>query len=217
MIRYPIGISTFRELMTGNYIFVDKTLFLKDFIEEGSKVSLITRPRRFGKTLTLSMCEEFFDIENSEKDNIFANLKISEHKDLCEEYQNKYPVIFISFKDVKEPNYKKAIEQIKILLMGLYKSYDNLLEENFLKGDEKEYFRSIINREASEEDMKISIKYLARLLHKKYNKKIILLIDEYDTPIQAAYLRGYYQDMVDFMRGFFGTSLKEMGQGKAIF
>jgi len=216
MIRYPIGVSSFRELITGNYSFVDKTLFLKDFIEEGSKVILITRPRRFGKTLTLSMCDDFFNIENNEKSNIFEELNISKHEETCKNYQNKYPTIFISLKEFKDTSFEKAIETIRLLLSELYTNYIYLLDGDLLHPHEKNKFNRIINEEANEAEMKGAIKYLSLLLQKKYKQLPIILIDEYDTPIQTAYLKNYYQDMIEFMRGFLGSSLKDAPYHKAL-
>lgn len=208
--RLPVGISDFKELITAeDYFFADKSLLIEDIINDGSKVLLITRPRRFGKTLNLSMLKYFFDTEQSCSVNLFEGLKISKNSELCKKYQNKYPVIFISFKDVRSTNYNKAYLHIIELIRELYENYRYLLEKDLLSESEKKIFNTILNKTADVADIETALKRLASYLLRKHKTPAILLIDEYDTPIQEAYLKGYYNEMINLMRGMLGDALKD--------
>ena len=205
--RLPVGISDFRKLITGKCHFVDKSLFIREIIDDSAEVILITRPRRFGKTLTLSMLYHFLNIRSEQ--NLFENLAISKNEKFCSEHQHKYPVIFVSFKDVKLPSYKEAYEEVVTLMKNLYSEYRYLLEGDLLPDDEKETFTSILNKRATKTDVCGAIKKLSSYLKEKFKQLPVILIDEYDTPIQEAYLRGYYQPMIDLMRDILGKSLKD--------
>lgn len=216
-INLPVGISNFKKLITGKYLFADKTLFIKDIIENGAKVIVITRPRRFGKTLNLSMLYYFLRKNHSHAENLFEGLNISKDIPFCKEHQQQYPVIFISFKDIKEPNFQEASERIEGLIKELYIEHRYLLEGDVLYPEEKVTYMALLNKAGSLDDLKSSIKLLSSYLERKFNQSPIILIDEYDTPIQQAYLRGYYQDMIDLMRSIFGKALKDNDTlGKAI-
>ncbi|MDX1916699.1 MAG: AAA family ATPase [Rickettsiaceae bacterium] len=204
-----IGVSDFREMALGKFLLVDKTLLIKDVIDDGAKVLLMTRPRRFGKTLNLSMLYYFFQSHTIDEHNLFENLNISEYKDLCSYHQNQYPVIFISFKDVKASNYDKAYADITSLFSGLYSRHRYLLEGDLLDEEEKEVFTAILKEKSAQSKIEEAIKKLSELLHRKFGKSPIILIDEYDTPIQESYLCNYYDEMIRLMRGIFGTSLKD--------
>ena len=216
-IRLPMGVSDFKKLITDNYHFVDKTLFIKEVIQDGADVILITRPRRFGKTLNLSMLHYFLRIDQQTNQNLFENLNISQDKRFCEKHQNKYPAIFVSFKDIKKVSYEQAYEGIVALMRNLYSDHRYLLEGNTLAEDEKEAFISILRKQANQTEIEGAIKRLSVYLLNTFNTKPIILIDEYDTPIQQAYLKGYYDEMIDLMRNIFGESLKDSTpMGKAI-
>lgn len=205
----PIGVSDFKKLILGKYQFVDKTNFIKETINDGNEVILITRPRRFGKTLNLSMLYYFLQHNSSPGQNLFENLFIAADHDFCQKHQNKYPVIFISFKDIKKGSFEQSYSKIVNLISKLYKEHRSLLEGDLLYSDEKEIFIKIINKTANQLDIEDSLVLLVEYLEKKFGNLPILLIDEYDTPIQEAYLRGYYQEMMDLMRSILGQALKD--------
>lgn len=215
--KFPIGIDDFKKLIEGNYLFADKSLLIKDIIEDGSDVILITRPRRFGKTLNLSMLYYFLGQNHSGHENLFEGLNISKDKAFCKEHQQQYPVIFISFKDIKEATYEQSYNAITELIRRLYKEHQYLLEGNLLTEDEKSIYKNLLEEKATETKVKGALWQLSEYMTKKYKKAPIILIDEYDTPIQEAYLRGYYQEMIDLMRSIFGQALKgNKFLGKAI-
>jgi len=207
--KLPIGISDFKEIIVGQYQFTDKSLLLKEVINDSAKVILITRPRRFGKTLNLSMLYYFFQQNNIEEENLFKNLLISEDQEFCKKHQNQYPVIFISFKDVKKSSYTAAYEDFVRLIRDLYSQHRYLLEDEVLYEDEKVVFMTLLNQQAAQRDIESAIKQLTVYITRKFNKSPIILIDEYDTPIQEAYLSSYYQEMMDLMRSMLGQALKD--------
>jgi len=204
----PVGIDDFKELIKGDYLFADKSLFIKDVIEDGAKVILITRPRRFGKTLNLSMLYYFLRQNHAGSENLFKNLNISKEIAFCAKHQQQSPVIFITFKDIKQDSYKESYADIVELMSELYEEHSYLLEGNFLSESEKRVFKAIQDQEATLSNIRSALKKLSKYLKKKFKKSAIILIDEYDTPIQEAYLRDYYQDMMDLMRSIFGQALK---------
>ncbi len=205
--KLPIGISDFQKLIKGEYQFADKSNLIKDIINDSAEVSLITRPRRFGKTLNLSMLYYFFS--SSESHNLFENLEISKDVEFCQKHQHQYPVIFISFKDVKQSSFESASSFVTMLISNLYKNHRYLLNDNMLLDDEKKLFNDIINEQANPRHIATSLLQLSGYLERKFGKKAIILIDEYDTPIQAAYLSDYYQSMMELMRGILGSALKD--------
>jgi hypothetical protein len=208
--KLPIGISDFQKLIVGEYQFADKTLFIKDIIEEGSDVILITRPRRFGKTLNLSMLYYFLQTNPSQKKNLFTGLKISKDLDFCREHQNKYPVIFVSFKAIKYSNFADALSGIKELLRKLYEEHCYLLEGTLLSEAEKVIFDKIRNKTTKDiADIGYAIANLVLYVKRHYDQLPILLIDEYDTPLHSAYVADYYDDMIDIIRLMLGEALKD--------
>ncbi len=182
---------------------------IKEIMDDSSTVVVITRPRRFGKTLNLSMLYYFFGQNHSDHKNLFEGLNISEDAEFCKEHQQQYPVIFISFKDIKETNYKHAYAGIKELISALYGEHRYLLEGDLLGEDEKNKFTALLNEEANLTHVKTAIQKLSSYMRKKFKKSPIILIDEYDTPIQEAYLHNYYDKMIGLMRGIFGKTLKD--------
>ncbi|PWU07186.1 MAG: AAA family ATPase [Verrucomicrobia bacterium] len=214
--RLPVGISDFKDLIEGEYLFADKTLFIKDVMEDGAKVLLITRPRRFGKTLNLSMLYYFLSKNHGDEKNLFEGLNISKDEEFCKKHQQQYPAIFISFKNIKEDNYEKAYNRITELIRQLYEGHRYLLEGDILSESEKAMFMDLIHERANEAKVKGALQQLAIWIGRKFNQPPLILIDEYDTPIQEAYLRenhqgrqGYYQNMMDLMRGILGDALKD--------
>jgi hypothetical protein len=209
MKRLPIGLSDFKTLLTDDYHFVDKSLLVRDVMQDGAIVLLITRPRRFGKTLNLSMLDYFFNIAEKDEPNIFTSLLIAQDLDFCAKNQNKYPVIAISFKDIKAASFAEAYADIEVLLSGLYGDHRYLLGGNILSEDEKNTYNAILNKKASVPEIKNSLKDLAKYVHKYFKQKVVLLLDEYDTPIQEGYLRAYYREMIDLLRHMLAGVLKD--------
>ncbi len=214
--RYPIGISDFKKVAGEGYTLVDKSLFIKDILNDDAEVILITRPRRFGKTLNMSMLRYFFDIAGAaENRKLFAHLDIAKAKlndgTPCLEAQGKHPVIFLSLKSVKASTYELAYQYIAALVSELYSEHRYLLSSDALFAEDKQMFQDILSETASPSHLSNSLKHLAKYLTNHHNKKPILLIDEYDTPIHAAYLSNpkYHEQMLEFMRGFFGEALKD--------
>ena len=202
-----IGTSDFKRLIDKGGYFVDKSLFIK-MVWEDAEVLLLPRPRRFGKTLNLSMLRYFFEKTEDDRSYLFEGLKIWE----SEEYrklQGKFPVIYLTFKDVNYPNWEQAYESIKELISDLYARYKYILELEELEEREKEKFLRIIKGEGTIPEYKLSLKRLSEYLERYHKEKVIVLIDEYDAPIQEAYIRGYYDEMVNFMRGMLGAVLKD--------
>ena len=207
--KLPIGISDFKKIILGKYDFADKSLFIKEIIEDGASVILIVRPRRFGKTLNLSMLYYFLQINSHKNHNIFEKLHIFKDQEFCLEHQNKYPVIFISFKDIKRSSIKDAQNDIETLISQLYTEHIYLLDDDLLYEHEKITYNSLLLKIADKSDLIKSIKNLTEYLQRKFSKSPILLRDEYDTPIQESYLKGYYLEMVELMRSILGQALKD--------
>jgi hypothetical protein len=207
MKKLPIGISDFKELIDGGYYYVDKTALIKEVLESG-KVVFMPRPRRFGKTLNLSMIRYFLEKGSENTSYLFKDTQIWEFKEY-REFQGSSPVIFITFKDVKEETWDNAYARLAYVLAQLFDAFEYLLESDTIKEREKELFQKIADRRASEVELKASLHFLAKLLHKHFGKKPYLLIDEYDVPIQEAYIRGYYDKAISFFEGLLGTVLKD--------
>lgn len=215
--EFPIGVSDFKKLIDGKYLFADKSLFVKDIMEDGSEVIVLTRPRRFGKTLNLSMLYYFLRHSHSSNLNLFDGLNISKDTDFCKAHQQQYPVIFITFKDIKKLDYPAAYAGIVGLISALYEEHIYLLEGDCLSESQKNRFMALLNEEASPTHIESAIKQLSEYMTKKFNQPPIILIDEYDTPIQEAYLHEYYVQMMGLMRGILGQALKDNKfLGKAI-
>lgn len=202
----PIGLSDFKSIIEENYYYVDKTDLISNLLYDGAKVNLFTRPRRFGKTLNMSMLKHFFDIENgAENRKLFENLKISDSEYMTE--QGKYPVIFISFKNLEEEDWNNCLRKIKNLIGDLYNEFE-FLRKKLNKRDLK-FFDSIW---MEEEDVvwESALKNLTRYLYNYYGeRKVIVLIDEYDTPIIQSYQEGYYKKAILFFKNFYGDALKD--------
>jgi hypothetical protein len=214
--NYPIGVSDFKEIVSGHYTFVDKSLFIQDVLDDSAKVILITRPRRFGKTLNMSMLRYFFDrIDAADNRKLFEHLAIAQaktrHDTCCFEFQGKYPVIFLSLKGIKAPTYEVAYQKIVSLMSRLYQEHHYLLESTMLFPQDKQRIQDIIAEKALATHVEDALKNLTRYLSLHHHAKTILLIDEYDTPIHAAYLSTprYHDEMLNFMRGFLGEALKD--------
>ena len=201
----PIGREDFKEIRENDFYYVDKTKYIEELLLDGTQVKLFCRPRRFGKTLSMSTLRYFFDIKNGEENRkLFDGLCISNSPMMSE--QGKYPVIFITMKGVSNSNFKEAFERIADKVSTLYRNYTFLLEK--LDEYEKEKFSSIVSENCNFIQLSSSLRFLTELLYKYYNQKVILLIDEYDSPILSAVEKGYYTEMKDFLRAFYGDALK---------
>ena len=204
--KLPIGISDFKKIIDGNYYYFDKTELIKSIIGEPGEVKLFTRPRRFGKTLNMSMIKYFFDIENKDENRkLFENLKISENEYF--EKQGTVPVISISFRNYDESSWENGFEMIKNTISDLYDEFE-FVKEN-LSARKKEKYDSILFNRATEATWKLSLLDLTKYLYEYYGQKVVVLIDEYDQPIIDSYVKGYYQEAISFFKTFYGVVLKD--------
>lgn len=208
-LKLPVGIENFEEIRRNQYYYIDKTKLIEQLFDSLGKVSLFTRPRRFGKTLNMSMLKSFFEIGTDT--SLFDGLYISENKELCEQHQGQYPVIFLSLKDVEGLSFSEAKRRcIQLIKREAERFYDLKNSERLLDIDKKNYCR-LLDMTVQEEDSDIvssSMKMLSALLYKHYGKKTVILIDEYDVPLDKAFQHGYYKEMVHFIRGLLGEALK---------
>lgn len=190
----------------GNY-YVDKTGFIEDLLAQEEGVSLFTRPRRFGKTLFMSMLAEFFDITKKSR-KLFSGLRISANKKLCKDWMNQYPVIFLSLKDVDDSSYQESLKKIRSLVSQVCRDHLYLLKSPQLDREDKKIFRELRAKKTDDRTLKDSLQFLTSVLYYHHNKPTIVLIDEYDAPITRADIYGYYDEMIAFMRGFLSSALK---------
>ena len=210
-LKLPAGIEDFKEIRKRGYYYVDKSKLIEQLVEIGGKVTLFTRPRRFGKTLNMSMLRSFF--ETGADASLFDGLYISGNKELCDEYMGKYPVIFLSLKDVDGLKYENAKYRIVELIGREAERYSFLRDSDRLSENEKEQYKAVIalqdGKYSMDENVLISsLRLLSHLLFQHYGEKTVILIDEYDVPLDKAFQNGYYQEMVSLIRGLFGMALK---------
>ena len=208
MSNIGIGISDFKMLRVRNNFYIDKSLFIKHIIDNSSVVILITRPRRFGKTLNISMLKYYFDCTLKDSKELFNGLKIMNQG---EEYTSKlgyYPVIYLTLKDAGLMTYEMMIMQLKTIMMELFYEHKELLEGEMSEG-EKMIFNKLLSANATDVDLLNSLKMLSKIMNQYYNKQVILIIDEYDVPLQNAYVEGYYDEAVKFFKTFYGTTFKD--------
>ena len=204
-----LGQSDFRALRIRKNYYIDKTMYIKDIIDNRSKVILVTRPRRFGKTLNMSMLRYYFDCSQKDNKELFEGLKIMEQG---EEYTSKlgyYPCIYLTLKDAGLLSYEMMIMQLKTIMMELYYENRYLLEDADMAPGEKNLFNKILSAEANEVELINCVKILSKILSNYYNKPVILFLDEYDVPLQAAYVYGYYDKAVNFFKMFYGITFKD--------
>ena len=200
----PVGIEDFKELIQDEYYYVDKTLLIDEMLMNKSKVTLFTRPRRFGKTLNMSMLKYFFDVEDKEENKkLFENLKVSDSEYMSE--QGKYPVIFISLKDLKGDTWEECLKRLKLFIFDLYVEFE-YIREKMNEWDKKKFEKVLYEKEDA--DYIMSLKFLADSLYRYYEKKVIILIDEYDAPIINAFDKGYYNEAINFFQTFYSSALK---------
>lgn len=208
-LNIPVGISDFREIRENGYYYIDKTFLIYELLKTpATKVTLITRPRRFGKTLGMSMLADFFDIRK-ESSSLFEGLDISEKTNICNEWLNQYPVIFLSLKDIDGLTFKDAYGQLVAQIADLYKEYTYLLECAEIDEDDKKIFLDLKAGKADKVQVSRSFSTLMKMLQIYYQKPVILLLDEYDVPVAKASNHGYYNEMLDVMKGIMSTALKD--------
>uniref|UniRef100_UPI000AA671E5 AAA family ATPase n=2 Tax=Acetivibrio ethanolgignens TaxID=290052 RepID=UPI000AA671E5 len=201
------GIQYFEEIRQGDYFYIDKTSFIKEWWESGDSVTLITRPRRFGKTLNMSMLDYFFSVDHADRGDLFEGLSIWE-EERYRKLQGTYPVINLSFARVKETNYRATRDKICEILRNLYIKCSFLKESEALTDADRAYFDRILSVEVSDSDATSALYQLSDFLCRYYGKKVIILLDEYDTPMQEAYLEGYWDELVSFTRSLFNSTFK---------
>ncbi|MGL6063642.1 MAG: AAA family ATPase [Fusobacteriaceae bacterium] len=206
MKKLPIGISDFKKLIEEEYYFVDKSLLIEELLKKKSEVTLLARPRRFGKTLNMSMLKYFFDIENKEENiKLFSGLEIENSKYM--EEQGKYPVIYLSFKDIKTNSWEDCLKKIKIEISLLYEKYSFIIPK--LSLTDKKIFEQNLSKEAETNSLDSSIIYLSKMLSNYYGKKVVVLIDEYDTPLTSSHVSGYYNEAILFFRNLLSAVFKD--------
>ena len=203
----PIGVEDFKRLVDNGYYFVDKTLMIKELLENKETVNLFTRPRRFGKTLNMSMLQRFFEATEKSNAYLFDSLKIAAYPEYMA-YQGKYPVISVSLKSMKQASYTNAFYMYKNLIAKEYEKHKIILESNKILDSEKEVFQNIMEQRADQNVYLNSIRTLSDVLAKYYEKNVIILIDEYDVPLENAYHEGFYDDMTNLIRSCFESALK---------
>lgn len=202
-----IGIQDFGDLIRKGYFYIDKTDFIREWWESGDSVTLITRPRRFGKTLNMNMLEYFFSVDYAEQGELFEGLSIWEHEEY-RKIQGTYPVISLSFANVKEKDFLSTKERIAQIIADLYIQHDFLLPDESMKEADKNYFNSVCMGNVSEVQITGAVHKLSNFLYRHFEKKVIILLDEYDTPMQEAYINGYWEEMTAFTRSLFNSTFK---------
>ncbi|CAN2326993.1 AAA-ATPase-like domain-containing protein [Fusobacterium sp. oral taxon C10] len=206
MKRIGIGLSDFKELIEDDYYYFDKTKFIDEVVKDGAKVKLFARPRRFGKTLNMSMLKYFFDIKKADENRkLFKGLYVEKTESFKE--QGQYPVVFLSLKDLKATTWEEMKNNIKSIIASFFSEYKYLL--NDLDKYDTIRFENIIMKNVKLEDLTEILKFLTKIMYEKYNKKVVVLIDEYDTPLVSAYINGYYEKAKNFFKTFYSTVLKD--------
>ena len=205
----PIGIDDFRKIRTGDYYYIDKSLFIKQLLDKKGEVNLFTRPRRFGKTLNMSMLRYYFDISIENREELFEGLQIMEAGEKYRKHMGQYPVINISLKSLKQKDFEMAFEQLKRVIKKEFDAHWPAIEKSecLTQSDRKRY-NAVQDLEGEEADYYVALEFLTDCLYKTYNRKVIVLIDEYDVPLENAYFGGFYQKMISLIRSLFESALK---------
>lgn len=209
----PIGIDNFKEIITGRYYYVDKTLLIKELLDLTVKVNLFTRPRRFGKTLNLSMLQAFFENTGDEEENqkrreLFKHLQIMNAGDAYTSHMGQYPVIFLTLKSAKQRTFQSALFKIKECISQEYRRHAFVCDGVKLSDSEKQLFQKLADGRGTMDEYSGSLQFLSQCLYKETGEKVIILLDEYDVPLENAYFRGFYDEMIDFIRSLFESGLK---------
>ena len=204
LLKTPVGIENFEDIRRQHFYYIDKTKLIEQLMSNWGKVNLFTRPRRFGKTLNMSMLKSFFEIGTDK--SLFDGLYISQNKELCEEYMGKYPVIFLSLKGVDGLTYDKAKKMLAEIIKEEADRHYYLKTSDRLTEEDRYSFQEMLV--GDDENIENSLKNLSRFLYKHYGQKVVIIIDEYDVPLDKAFMNGYYEEMVTLIRGLFGQALK---------
>ncbi|MBP1566633.1 MAG: AAA family ATPase, partial [Oscillospiraceae bacterium] len=204
----PIGRENFKEIIENNCLYIDKTLMIKEIIDSTSKVILCTRPHRFGKTLNMSMIQYYFEKTDQDNSYLFSDLKISQAGDKYKAHMGQYPVISLSLKSMKQATYESAFALYKKIISDEFDRHRKVLKSQNLSESDKKKYESICDDTADKDLYLYSVKFLSDCLYKAYEKNVIILIDEYDVPLENAYFRGYYNEMTDLIRSVFESALK---------
>ena len=204
----PIGISDYVRAQS-DYYYVDKTMLIKEFLDQKPLVSLFTRPRRFGKTLNMDMLRVYFEKTDEDTSKYFKDKAIWKCGEIYRMHQGKYPVIFLTFKDVKFNSWQDTVEKIKSLLQEEYGRHQELLSSDKISDYEKEYFNKVLSATESDVELSSSLEKLSKMLSSHYDKAPIIIVDEYDTPIQEGYSKDFYDEIIGFMRNFFSGAFKD--------
>ena len=204
----PIGNTDYKETCSENY-YVDKTLLIKDLLDENPKIILFTRPRRFGKTLNMDMLRTFFEKTEEDTSKYFIDKKIWQQGNHYTKHQGKYPVIFLTLKDVRARNWHTAFDMLKYVIRTEYARHKELENSHDTSITDQVIYKNIIMDTAKNSDYRFSLQVLCRMLHAHHKIKPIIIIDEYDTPVQEGYMNHYYDDAIDFIRSFFSAALKD--------
>ncbi len=204
----PVGVSDYR-LASTEYYYIDKTLMIRDFIDERPMVSLFMRPRRFGKTLNMDMLRTFFEKTDEDTSRFFTDKKIWACGEKYRAYQGKYPVIFITFKDLKYSTWEETFEEIGNIFAQEFKRHNELLTSEKTDTTEKAFFEKIVSKTASAVDLSHALEYLSQMLHKHYSERTVVIVDEYDTPIQQGHTKGFYEEVIGFMRNLLSGCFKD--------
>ena len=208
-LNIPVGVSDFREIRQNGYYYIDKPGLIRELLKNtATKVTLITRPRRFGKTLSMSMLENFFDIRKDSR-AWFEGLEIARDSELCQAWMNQWPTVFFSLKDIDGLNFESAYGQLKAQISELYKKYAHLLEYDAIDPDDKQNFLDLKAGRAGEVQVSRALSLLLRIMEAYYQKPVILLLDEYDVPVAKASSNGYYEQMLEVIKTMMSTALKD--------
>ena len=209
----PIGVDNFEKVIKDGYCYIDKTMFIKELLDLKGEVNLFTRPRRFGKTLNLSMLRYFFEDtgdakKNEENQSLFQGLKIMEQGEEYVEHMGEYPVINLTLKSAKQPTFESAYGKIRNAIADEFQRHQYILTSEKISGEDKKLFEKIADRKAEYDDYSGALVFLCKCLYLATDKKTVVLIDEYDVPLENAYFRGFYEEMVNFIRSLFESALK---------
>ena len=206
-VNVAIGVQDFSTIIENQYFYVDKTAFLKEWWDSGDSVTLITRPRRFGKTLTMSMTEQFFSLDYADRSDLFANLEIWKDEKY-RKLQGTYPVISLSFARIKERDYEKTKQKMCEILRNIYIKFSYVKDYKKMTEADRAYYDRMMSDNIRETDATSSLYQLSDFLYRYYGKKVIILLDEYDTPMQEAFVDGYWDELVSFTRSLFNSTFK---------
>lgn len=204
-----IGTSDFKKMRVKDNYYIDKTMYIKNILDNKSEIILITRPRRFGKTLNMSMLKYYFDCKTKDNKELFKGLKIMEQEEKYTSKLGYYPVIYITLKDVQDENYEKMLLNMRTAILEMYQEHRYLLDSNKIYPEEKEKIIEILYGREDEVTLKNSVKELSKYLNRYYERSVMLLVDEYDVPLQNAYVEGYYEKAVKFFKTFYGVTFKD--------